>query len=311
MASICTLIFLLCNVFAARIVASFATAISPARLLRRVEPNRIASPFGDPPFGIPPVPVPIPDWTEDLPHSPGTDQYNLYTGNGSIAAGWPHKADWMSYDRMFTANIPLLSKSCSLYHVSPNNPYEIASIHNATLIIALETNTDPRFILAIIMQESGGCVRVPTSYYSTRNPGLMQSHNGPATCNEDATPQNPCPYVTIEEMIREGTAGAGVGNDAMGLVEALRKAEGGADDVARYYRAARVYNSGSVDPSGDLGKGVATHCYASDIANRLRGWVMSEDGCAEWKRGGWFSYGKDGAATAAWGRSGRERGGPA
>ncbi|KAL8938715.1 MAG: hypothetical protein Q9211_003073, partial [Gyalolechia sp. 1 TL-2023] len=165
---------------------------------------------------------------------------------------------YLSSDR-FTANIPLLSKSCSLYHVSPNNPYEIASIHNATLIIALETNTDPRFILAIIMQESGGCVRVPTSYYSTRNPGLMQSHNGPATCNEDATPQNPCPYVTIEEMIREGTAGAGVGNDAMGLVEALRKAEGGADDVARYYRAARVYNSGSVDPSGDLGKGVATH----------------------------------------------------
>lgn len=65
----------------------------------------------------------------------------------------------------------------------------------------------------------------------------------------------------------------------MGLVEALRKSEGGVDDVARYYRAARIYNSGSVDPSGDLGKGVATHCYASDVANRLRGWVMAEDTC--------------------------------
>lgn len=131
------------------------------------------------------------------------------------------------------------------------------------------------------MQESGGCVRAPTSYYSVRNPGLMQSHNGPATCNEDATPRTPCPYGVVEEMIREGTAGAGFGEDIMGLVEALRVAEGEVDDVARYYRAARIYNSGSVDPSGDLGKGVATHCYASDVANRLVGWVMGKDGCDE------------------------------
>ncbi|KAL8934828.1 MAG: hypothetical protein Q9216_005716, partial [Gyalolechia sp. 2 TL-2023] len=260
-ASICAVIIVLCNVYETEIATLLATPIFPARLFRRVEPNRGANPFGDPPFGIPP-PIPIPDWTEDLPHNSGIDKYNLYTGDGSIAAGWPHKADWMSYDEMFTANVPLLSKSCALYHVALNNPDEIASIHNATQIISLQTNTDPRFILAVIMQESGGCVRVPTSYYSARNPGLMQSHNGPATCNEDATPVTPCPYPTIEEMIREGTAGAGSGDDIMGLVEALRKAEGEVDDVARFYRAARVYNSGSVDPSGDLGKGVATHCYA-------------------------------------------------
>ena len=46
-----------------------------------------------------------------------------------------------------------------------------------------------------------------------------------------------------------------------------------------YYRAARLYNSGEIDPSGDLGKGSATHCYASDIANRLVGWTDSEHGC--------------------------------
>lgn len=106
----------------------------------------------------------------------------------------------------------------------------------------------------------------------------MQSHNGPATCNEDATPVVPCPYVTIEEMIREGTAGTSY-DTGMGLVIALRQAQGAIDDVARYYRAARIYNSGSVDPSGDLMLGVATHCYASDIANRLRGWVVADDGC--------------------------------
>lgn len=99
MASICALILLLCNVFEAQIAALFTTPILPARLLRRIEPDRRVSPFGDPRFGIPPVP--IPDWTEDLPHSPGIDKYNLYTGDGSIAAGWPHKADWMSYDEMY------------------------------------------------------------------------------------------------------------------------------------------------------------------------------------------------------------------
>ena len=75
----------------------------------------------------------------------------------------------------------------------------------------------------------------------------------------------------------------------MGLVMALRTAttvKGGVDDVSRYYRAARVYNSGSVDPSGDLGQGVATHCYASDVANRLRGWSLGTHGCGEGGVGG-------------------------
>lgn len=46
-----------------------------------------------------------------------------------------------------------------------------------------------------------------------------------------------------------------------------------------YYRAARLYNSGAIDDSDDLGKGSATHCYASDIANRLVGWTDSESTC--------------------------------
>ncbi|KAL8650109.1 MAG: hypothetical protein Q9210_004020 [Variospora velana] len=218
------------------------------------------------------------DATDIIPHRPGVDENHLYNGDGSVVAGWPHKADWVSYEDMFAANIPLISDSCTIYRVALNTRDEIAGLHNATLSISAETNTDARFILAVIMQESNGCVRVPTSYYSVRNPGLMQSHNGPATCNEDATPAYPCPYMTIEEMIREGTAGTSWGT-GMGLVEALRQANGSVDDVGRYYRAARIYNSGSVDASGKLEAGGATHCYASDVANRLTGWVLAEDEC--------------------------------
>lgn len=82
-------------------------------------------------------------------------------------------------------------------------------------------------------------------------------------------------------MIREGTAGTSY-DTGMGLVEALREAGGAVDDVARYYRAARIYNSGSVDASGNLEMGIATHCYASDVANRLRGWVLALDICDGW-----------------------------
>ena len=53
----------------------------------------------------------------------------------------------------------------------------------------------------------------------------------------------------------------------------------GIEYAEAYYRAARQYNSGAIDPSGDLGQGSATHCYASDIANRLVGWTDSKSAC--------------------------------
>ena len=53
----------------------------------------------------------------------------------------------------------------------------------------------------------------------------------------------------------------------------------GIEYAEAYYRAARQYNSGDIDTSGDLGKGSATHCYASDMANRLVGWTDSKSAC--------------------------------
>jgi hypothetical protein len=142
--------------------------------------------------------------------------------------------------------------------------------------VAKETKVDHRFILAIIMQESGGCVRVPTSNFGVRNPGLMQDHNGAATCNSDITHkvQNPCPSKVILEMIREGTAGTKSGD---GLAQCINESEAG--DVIAFYKAARIYNSSAIAPSGNLQDGGATHCYASDIANRLTGWIYSAHKC--------------------------------
>lgn len=141
-------------------------------------------------------------------------------------------------------------------------------------MVAGETGVDNRFILAIVMQESKGCVRAPTTGTAVRNPGLMQDHDGQGTCNDKDVVQNPCPNDTITLMIREGTAGTAAGD---GLQQCLQQAAG--SDASAFYRTARIYNAGSIPPSGDLGAPGATPCYCSDVANRLTGWVNAPSTC--------------------------------
>ena len=143
---------------------------------------------------------------------------------------------------------------------------------------------DHRFILAVIMQESKGCVRIHSTVSpdgTIRNPGLMQDHNGDHSCNDNQNMLNRCPAEQIGGMIRDGVGGT---NDGAGFAELLNIAvqynfeagqEGTSGDQAQiFYQAARLYNSGETNPDwGDLNDGQgATSCYAMDIANRLVGW---------------------------------------
>jgi LysM repeat protein len=205
-----------------------------------------------------------------------SNTYKVYGGNGLVSNGWPAQSAWVAnFETMFAAQSSVLSSSCAQWNVANNSPTEIAAIKSSILTVAAETGVDSRFILAIMMQESNGCVRAPTTNWGVRNPGLMQDHDGAATCNEGGV-QNPCPAATITQMIRDGAAGTPAGE---GLKQTI--ARSGATDVSKYYKAARLYNSGSVDASGNLGMGIATHCYASDIANRLTGWSTGPSGCSE------------------------------
>ena len=179
-------------------------------------------------------------------------------------------------NRRFNNNKKAMFGSCQQYKVPNDDGPEVGAIYDAIQQVAKETKVDHRFILATIMQESGGCVRVPTSNYGVRNPGLMQDHDGDATCNSDITHkvQYPCPNGVILEMVREGTAGTKSGD---GLAQCINQSK--ASDATAFYKAARIYNSGSIDKSGKLEAGIATHCYASDIANRLTGWVNAPHKC--------------------------------
>ncbi|KAK4506803.1 hypothetical protein PRZ48_000536 [Zasmidium cellare] len=215
--------------------------------------------------------------------SSSTVEYKSYLGDGSEAAGWPSEKRWVSFDSMFTANQPHMKESCAQWGVPNDTDDEISEMKSAIKQVASTSGVDARFILAIVMQESTGCVRVITTQYSVFNPGLMQSHNGAGSCNENnvstttatsgpyhsnGTVLTPCPASQITQMIRDGTQGTSSGD---GLQQLLSQQKGFAG-AEMYYRAARAYNGGSVAASGKLEDGCCTRSYASDVANRLVGW---------------------------------------
>jgi len=200
--------------------------------------------------------------------------YTVYGGTGEVSDGWPSTSDWISsFEAMFDANKAILQNSCTQWGVPNNSDDEIDALSSSIQSVSSSTGVDARFILAIIMQESNGCVRAPTTNYGVVNPGLMQSHDGSGSCNNGGV-LNPCPASEMTQMITDGTAGTSSGD---GLKQCF--AQAGTTDVSMYYKAARIYNSGSIDPSQNLGKGIATHCYASDIANRLTGWAAGASAC--------------------------------
>lgn len=203
------------------------------------------------------------------------DSYRYYKGDGSASAGWPKTSSWGSYDEMWNANQPLMQKSCGWNNWgADNSAAEIADIKAAIDSVSGASGVDKRFILAVVMQESKGCVRVPVTGNGVRNPGLMQSHNGSGNC----AGKNPCPKSQIEQMIKDGTEGTKSGD---GLKQLLAKAkrDTGNGGERMYYAAARLYNSGSANYGNlDDGKG-STPCYASDVANRLTGWTLAASKC--------------------------------
>jgi hypothetical protein len=193
--------------------------------------------------------------------------------------------------------------ACKQFNVANDIQSETNEIRSAIEATAAKTGVDNRFVLAIVMQESGGCVRAPTTNFGVRNPGLMQSHDGKGTCNDRGSVLNPCPQSEITQMINDGSqyspislhlhsfgcyrykiahgfhplaAGTSSGD---GLSQILNRLGGSSAAAQSFYKTARIYNSGSVDASGKLEKGIATHCYASDVANRLLGWTFAPHGC--------------------------------
>ncbi|OAP59427.1 hypothetical protein AYL99_06725 [Fonsecaea erecta] len=180
---------------------------------------------------------------------------------------------------MFAVNRNFMRVSC--VNLGPDNgpdnsDEEINQIWDAVQTASSQTNVDHRFILAILLQESNGCVRVRTTDNGVPNPGLMQAHGGSFSCNTNGNTQTPCPASEIAGMVLDGIAGTLSGDGLAGILNQV-----GGQDARTYYRAARQYNTGSIAGNGDLDEGgYSTNCYASDIANRLTGWVWAGSSCS-------------------------------
>jgi hypothetical protein len=193
----------------------------------------------------------------------GTDAYTYYQGN---ASNFPPTERWVSFHDMWDANLDTFKHSCGWLDRGDNNsPEVIQDIYDAIQDRANASLVDHRIILATIIQETNGCPLVShtTSSGGTRNPGLMQSHNG-----HEYDPKHS--RLSIMLMIQDGTQGTDAG---WGLVDNLNL-------YGNPYKAMRGYNSGYIPTSGDLSeKAGATACYVSDMANRLTGWVRAKTEC--------------------------------
>lgn len=194
--------------------------------------------------------------------------YTFYSGSGATSAGWPSMGEWASFESLWTANEPTIAISCTQFGAANPSTQEISDIKSAIMSVGASSGVDPRFILAIMMQESKGCPRVPTTNYGHANPGLMQSYEGSSCATSD-----PCPASTITQMIQDGAVGTSAGP---GLKDDMTTVS--ASGAQQYYQTARIYNAGSL--SGDnLGAPGATECYCSDVANRLTGWTTAATEC--------------------------------
>ncbi|CAK4031070.1 Hypothetical predicted protein [Lecanosticta acicola] len=193
----------------------------------------------------------------------GTDTYRYYQGN---ATNFPNQTLWVSFEDMWNANLDTIKQSCGwLKYGNDDTDEEVQDIHDAIQDRANASLVDHRLILALVMQESHGCVTIPhtTSSGGVDNTGLMQAHDGKAYNRQHQRD-------SIFEMIQDGTQGTKKGD---GLVQLLNM-------YGNPYSAARAYNSGYVPKSGDLSEAAgATACYASDVANRLTGWVQATSSC--------------------------------
>lgn len=95
---------------------------------------------------------------------------------------------------------------------------QAGQIWNAIQQVAEASLVDHRFILAIIMQESQGCVNIITTPNpdGVDNPGLMQTAGGVSFVGNDASVD--AQQASIKQMVTDGTQGTEFGD---GLVQCM------------------------------------------------------------------------------------------
>ena len=171
------------------------------------------------------------------------------------ASNFPDPSTWVDFDSM-------ASRQAATMDTTGNSHQETQYVLNAVAIVSAETGIDKRGILAVIMQESHGQVRVQSTSSpgaGVHNTGIMQAHNGVSF-----DPNNP--EASITQMVRDGAAGVAGPTGGDGLKQLIQR-------YGNFFIACRGYNSGDggINMQDLSDGGGATSSYVSDIANRLLG----------------------------------------
>jgi len=171
------------------------------------------------------------------------------------ASNFPDPSTWVDFDSM-------ASRQAATMDTTGNSHQETQYVLNAVAIVSAETGIDKRGILAVIMQESHGQVRVQSTSSpgaGVHNTGIMQAHNGVSF-----DPNNP--QASITQMVRDGAAGVAGPTGGDGLKQLIQR-------YGNFFIACRGYNSGDggINLQNLSDGGGATSSYVSDIANRLLG----------------------------------------
>ncbi|KAI7787541.1 scp-like extracellular protein [Diaporthe eres] len=160
------------------------------------------------------------------PASGGAGGIVHYSGPSS---NFPGPDKWVSWETMSAHNAQVMN-------TTGNSGQETQWVLDAVVTVSGELNIDRRCILAVIMQESHGKVRVNNTTSpgaGVNNTGIMQAHNG-ASFNEGD------PQGSILRMVRDGAGGVPGPTGGDGYRQLLDRY--GND----FYVAARGYNSGDL-----------------------------------------------------------------
>lgn len=197
------------------------------------------------------------------------DPASVYTCVGPNMYDYPKKSEWISFEDMWTINAPQIKKK---NQVGDYNQHIKAAIED----ISTKSKIDARLILALIMQESWGEVKVGCTP-GVAACGLMQFIGGSGFQASD-------PAGSIHQMISDAVYGV------QGKPGFLHRFRGGSPDLSwtdsvywgNPYAAVRQYNGGLItSPELNVPQegNEITQTYANDIASRLLGWNGWPAGC--------------------------------
>ncbi|PMD48084.1 hypothetical protein L207DRAFT_594251 [Hyaloscypha variabilis F] len=164
------------------------------------------------------------DFTLPPDADPRGGPHKTYVRFCGPASNYPDPAKWVTYDELWKRSKTMMENA------GKNTPSQIGFINQAIGKVSKDTGMDARVILCIIIQESGGNVKVEDTWNPIRNSGIMQAHDGASWKSwgnpETYKQQRDC----IFQMVRDGADHTVSGDGLKAIYEKNDPVKGGSQN---------------------------------------------------------------------------------